>query len=441
MPTTPPECLRSVLDGSSEPSVIVLSTGLIWHVNEPARHLFHINNSSAGSVWTYLSFSRNNNLVQLSWDDVTTPESYINNRRSVDGIGMPHNNGENFPVVVNMVRVSSEPDSNEDDRLRSGEPSASETTRRLGEDEVYYCLHIREQGHGESAHLSEMKDAIIRASGQHLVVIDNEGIIQSMSDGFSQIFGYAQDDNTLIGRNVNVLLQGGNQILEEEANNNQREVLGIQCDGSIIDLEIGFARMASSNNIAIMVKDITERKERHRRELNDKIAQDLEERSQILEASFDPMFCTNPQGTILRINQAVVDEFGWERDELIGQNISVVVGGHHQQYHDSYIKRYNETKEKRMIGKQREIRCLRKDGTEFSSLISLAEIPTGFCGVIQKTTLQKIHERNISQAEQKLAAELKNQKNITSAIMDACKSSMCRCLQQQFHVTHIELVI
>ena len=294
MPTTPPDCFRSVLDGSYEPSIIVLSTGIIWHVNESARRLFHINDgynnnnnnrSTSLFISSYISFSRNNNLVQLSWEDVTTPESYIDNRRSIDGIGMPtNNNGEHyFPVVVNMVRVSNEgPDSNEDHNLRSGEPSASHTSRRYGEEEVYYCLHIREQD--ESAHLSEMKDAIIRASGQHLVVIDNAGTIQSMSDGISQLFGYTAQDDTLIGRNVNILLQGGTQILEEEANINHREVLGIQCDGNLIDLEIGFARMASSN-IAIMIKDITERKERHRHELT--LAAELKYQKNITSAMMD----------------------------------------------------------------------------------------------------------------------------------------------------------
>jgi len=188
-----------------------------------------------------------------------------------------------------------------------------------------------------------------------------------------------------------------------------------------------------------MIKDITEMKERQRREIHDRVSLDLEERSHILDAAFDPMFCTDTTGIISMVNESAVDEFGWQRNELIGQNISMVVGGSHQKHHDSYVQQCNRTKEQKMIGKQREIRFLRKDGTEFYGELGLAEIPTGFCYFIRMIARQKLLEHNMMEMEQKQSAELEEQKNITRGILDASFDALFvineQCIIQQANET------
>jgi len=46
----------------------------------------------------------------------------------------------------------------------------------------------------------------------------------------------------------------------------------------------------------------------------------------ILDATFDALFAINEKGIIQLVNNAAVDQFGWSRSELVGCNISKIVG-------------------------------------------------------------------------------------------------------------------
>jgi PAS domain S-box-containing protein len=127
------------------------------------------------------------------------------------------------------------------------------------------------------------------------------------------------------------------------------------------------------------------------------------------------MFCTDGAGIIAMVNQAAVDEFGWSREEMIGQNVKMIVGAEHQAHHDKYMQHYIRTGEKRMIGKKREIKARRKDGTEFVAELGLAEIPQKhidehiFCGFIRNLTKEKAAQAEV----------LAKQQHLTSKIIDA----------------------
>ena len=201
---TPPQFLRSMLDGASEASFVVLSTGSIWHMNSPARNLFHVVDGRASGVpiSTYLSFSTshapNREILSLSWEDVTEPDMFVNNKITVEGIGMPAG-GERCSVTISLVRVTiNEAGDDPREETMSGQSSASDLNGRQN-DNTYFCLYVQEVTparlqiaslEGEVSRLSATKDAIIRASGQFLMIINNGGTIQSVSNGIAEVFGY-----------------------------------------------------------------------------------------------------------------------------------------------------------------------------------------------------------------------------------------------------------
>ena len=434
----PPEFLRSMLDGASDASFLVLSSGVIWHINEAARRMFNVVDGKGNSVSTYLSFctthSPGRETLRLTWQDVASPDSFVDDRKSVDGIGMRPRNGDRFPITISSVKISNCPRSS-----AGGQHTPSEQIGESDDEDFFYCLYIHDitparlqlaSLEEEVNRLSATKDAVIRASGQSLVVADSTGYIKSVSSGLFDMFGYEQGDQ-VIRQPLGLLLKENSCDLSLN-DESRREVQGKLKNGGGIDLEIGISKICPSlknrGYTAIMIKNITQRKENERREsLNDRISRGLRERSNILDAAFDPMFCTNKTGIIFMVNQAAVDQFGWSRGELIGQNVSMIVGGVHRHRHDSYMKRYMETGEKRMIGKQREIRAIRKNGTEFEAELGLAEISragedTLFCGFIRDITQQKAYERKISdqvKAEQEISRELLNNQSIILGILDA----------------------
>jgi len=115
----------------------------------------------------------------------------------------------------------------------------------------------------------------------------------------------------------------------------------------------------------------------------------------ILEASVDALFTINQKGIIQIVNEAATKQFGWTREELIGQNIKMIVGGNHAVNHDNYILRYLRTGEKRVIGKKRELTARRKDGSEFPIELGLTEVKMQgeeriFCGFTRDLTQEKM---------------------------------------------------
>lgn len=59
----------------------------------------------------------------------------------------------------------------------------------------------------------------------------------------------------------------------------------------------------------------------------------------IIEASIDPMFCINERCIIMMVNEAAVRAFGYSRQEFIGANIQMIVGGGHAKVRVGCLKR------------------------------------------------------------------------------------------------------
>jgi PAS domain S-box-containing protein len=125
----------------------------------------------------------------------------------------------------------------------------------------------------------------------------------------------------------------------------------------------------------------------------------------IIDASLDPLFQVNEKGIIQLVNKAATTQFGWTRDEFIGSNISMIVGGEHAARHGQYMERYLKTGVTRVMGTKRELPARRKDGSEFPIQLSLVEIKADdgderlFCGFILDLTEQKEHMNEIERRE------------------------------------------
>ena len=82
----------------------------------------------------------------------------------------------------------------------------------------------------------------------------------------------------------------------------------------------------------------------------------------VFDAMVESMIVIDDSGTIERVNKATQGMFGYEDEELIGQNIKMLMPGSEQIRHDNYLQRYQKTGKRRIIGIGREIIIMRKDG-------------------------------------------------------------------------------
>jgi len=93
-------------------------------------------------------------------------------------------------------------------------------------------------------------------------------------------------------------------------------------------------------------------------------------------------------GSILSVNQSAVKLFGYAQNELLGKKINVLMPSPYAEQHDSFIKRYLETKEPHILRKSRVVPVLNKAGETFSLSLSVSEAETArgtlFIGVFER---------------------------------------------------------
>lgn len=449
MSDMPPEYLKNVLDGSSEASFIVLSDGVIFHANESSRRKFNITNDESQSlVSEYISFhtlsGAGEETRQLKWADVVHPDSFTKHMRQVDGIGIKTNK-ERFPATISVVRMNTE--------LNYLDESVNEVN---GNPVCFYCLYVQDLSPArlqiasmeeQLDRLSATKDAIIRASGQSMVVVDGDKRILSVSGGISETLGY-EVGNDIVGLHIDALIREKVGSLELQ-NDNLREAQGIRKDGSTIEVKVGLSEATRSNgtkgDTIVMVNDTSQWNERVReKSMNDRISRGMKERSYILDqaeilakknltskiidASYDALFVINQRGIIHMVNATSTKVFGWTREEFLGNNINMIMPPEHAKKHDGYLERFMRTGERRMMGTEREVEAVRKDNTRFPCILGLSEVSSNpgedtiFCGFIRSLAQKKDMERQLTDqtlSQVKTARELLNQKNTILGILDA----------------------
>lgn len=151
----------------------------------------------------------------------------------------------------------------------------------------------------------------------------------------------------------------------------------------------------------VVIRDVSHRKAYER---------DLMESQQTLEAviktAVDGIIIIDEQGIIQLVNQAVLELFGYDRHELVGENIRILMPEPHHTRHDSYLENYHRTGDAKVIGIGREVRGLRKNGTTFPFRLGVSELNLDgrklFTGVIHDLTDQKAAEAKILRLNKEL---------------------------------------
>ena len=100
-----------------------------------------------------------------------------------------------------------------------------------------------------------------------------------------------------------------------------------------------------------------------------------------MDAFLEGIVVIDTEGVIERFNTAAEAMFGYSRDEMIGIDVGILMPGPDQEHHNDYIQRYLSTGVARIIGKGREVKAQRKDGSFFPVHLAIGEV--GWSGSIR----------------------------------------------------------
>ena len=112
----------------------------------------------------------------------------------------------------------------------------------------------------------------------------------------------------------------------------------------------------------------------------------------LLESAPDAMFAVDATGTVRIVNRQVEVLFGYERDELLGKPIEMLVPDRFRRVHPGHRASYTAAPRTRPMGQGLELWARRKDGNEFPVDVSLSSIDTDE-GLLVSAAVRDITDR------------------------------------------------
>jgi PAS domain S-box-containing protein len=170
-------------------------------------------------------------------------------------------------------------------------------------------------------------------------------------------------------------------------------------DGSEFPVEISLSHVSTrAGRLAVaFISDITERKraEAALRESEETVRA-------LLESASQGIVGVNSQGEIVFVNAMTEQLFGYNREELLGQKVEILVPLRPSGRHAGYREAYFREPRRRPMGIGLDLSARRKDGTEFPVEISLSSVQTQ-SGLLAVSFITDITERK--RAEEALLAQ------------------------------------
>ncbi len=160
-------------------------------------------------------------------------------------------------------------------------------------------------------------------------------------------------------------------------------------------------------------------------ELSEQQLVELQEREEriraIINTTVDGIITISETGKIQSFNPAAELIFGYQEEEVIGQNVHLLMPEPYHGEHDGYIDSYMSTREPKIIGIGREVRGIRKNGQIFplALAVSNVELPgrTLFTGIVRDITERKLTEEALDAARERLEKEIELAAHIQASIL------------------------
>jgi len=160
-------------------------------------------------------------------------------------------------------------------------------------------------------------------------------------------------------------------------------------------------------HVVVVTRDVTDQIR------TEQALQDSESRFRaVMDSVVDGIIVIDGKGIVETFNPAAERIFGYDKAEVLGQNISMLMPEPHRSEHDQHMKRYATERKSRIIGVGMEVMGLRKNGETFPMDLAVSEMRMGqsskFVGITRDISQRK-------QAEMELVHTLEVAQNASRA--------------------------
>lgn len=97
----------------------------------------------------------------------------------------------------------------------------------------------------------------------------------------------------------------------------------------------------------------------------------------IVDAAVDGIIKISNRGIVLSYNESAERILGYRSEEVVGRNVNMLMPSPDREAHDGYLKNYQRTGEAKIIGSNREVWALHKDGHQVPVLLAIGESRLG----------------------------------------------------------------
>jgi len=262
-------------------------------------------------------------------------------------------------------------------------------------------------------HLAQMEGryrGLLEAAPDAMVVLNQDGEIVLLNLQAEKQFGYQRDE--LVGQKVkNIIPEGFAERLIADGTRSAAaalaqqigtgiELSGRRKDGSAFPIEIMLSPLESAEGILVTaaIRNISVRKDAERH-----LAQMEGRYRGLLEAAPDAMVVVNQDGEIVLLNVQAEKQFGYRRDELVGQKVKNIIPEGFAERLISDSTRSAADALAQQIGTGIELIARRKNGSDFPIEIMLSPLESAegilVTAAIRNISVRKDAERHLAQME------------------------------------------
>ncbi|SIR66948.1 PAS domain S-box-containing protein [Haladaptatus litoreus] len=220
------------------------------------------------------------------------------------------------------------------DALETEKPTAEEVFYEPLETWFEFHLYPTERGlsvyfedvteRKEQTQQLEQYERVVETIDDGIYVLDSDHRFTMVNSGFTSMTEYGHDE--LIGAHAEVVF--GDDLLEiEEARQTESELGNSPVSNFEEDISTASgSSLTVANRFTLfkhesgeigrvgVVRDVTERKKRER---------ELERYAKIIDAVGEPVYELDAQGRVTFVNEPLVERTGYEKEELLGQHVSI----------------------------------------------------------------------------------------------------------------------